>query len=222
MAMVPGVCPGASMQRDPGQELGVAGDRLELQPLVVGLEVGAVEDALVAEGELLLLVVDDQPGPVAGEHADVAGVVEVQVGEDHEVEALGADAELAEPGVEVLLLGDAGRRGRTPAGRSGPSGSPSRAGSWCPTASCPRGLDEHGVGGAGVPLHRLVALGPGPDAPAGLEQQPGEVAAHRAAVEDVELGRRSRHGLPPFVGATGSGAHAAIRAVRRRPRPRPP
>ena len=51
------------------------------------------------------------------------------------------------------------------------------------------------MGGAGVPLDRLVALGPRPDRAAGLEQQPREVAAHRAAVEHMDLLRHC-HGNP--------------------------
>jgi len=47
--------PGSLDEADPGEELGVAVNRLEVEPLVVGLEVGAVERAVEAEGPLLLL-----------------------------------------------------------------------------------------------------------------------------------------------------------------------
>ena len=81
-------------EADPGEELGVAVHRLEVESLVVGLEMGAVERAIEAEGPLLLLGAADQACVRILERLDVAGVVEVQVGEDDVVDVTGRDADL--------------------------------------------------------------------------------------------------------------------------------
>ena len=59
-------------EADPGEELGVAVNRLEVEPLVVGLEMGAVERAVEAEGPLLLLGAADQARVRLLERLDVA------------------------------------------------------------------------------------------------------------------------------------------------------
>jgi len=77
-------------EADPGQELSVAVDGLEVQAFVVGLEVSPVERAVEAEGPLLLPGAADQAGVRLLEELDVAGVVEVQVGQDDVVDVTGA------------------------------------------------------------------------------------------------------------------------------------
>jgi hypothetical protein len=185
-------------EADPREELRVAVDGLEGQVLVVGLEVGAVERAVEAEGPLLLLGAADQPGVRLGEQLDVPGVVEVQVGQDHVVDVAGGDAELLEAGVEVLLLGDLVVGEEVLQAGRGPVLLPVPRAAGIPQQPAVGGIHQHAVRRHVDPLGRQVLVVPVADRPVGCEQEPGEIGGHRSARKDADsrtCGHRDLRGL---------------------------